>query len=407
MVTRKNPFRKTLALVLVFASLFLLSSAAVPAAASTYDDLQNALKQAQANQANIEQELADIAAQKTQLQQQNKTLQGTLSWLNSRSADERAKYETLIGELQAALQDLNDALTAFEQAQKNLEGKQAQYKERLRVMFETRTRSTLEILLDSKDAAGFLANLQIISAIAESDNQILSDLSTAKDDAMLKRQAAEDYSKQMQAVVDDKKAEIDALKKNMDLTTAQLAAAQADLANITKDENSLLAESAQIAKSIKDLQQKIAYYGGQMVWPYPEGRTITSPFGMRMHPILHVYVMHTGIDISGRYGAPIVAAAKGKVIMIGTIPGYNSVTGNNTGGSGYGNYIIIDHGGGISTMYGHCKLLKVKVGQTVNAGDLIALCGSTGLSTGSHLHFEVRENGTPVNPLQTKYLGAR
>jgi murein DD-endopeptidase MepM/ murein hydrolase activator NlpD len=128
---------------------------------------------------------------------------------------------------------------------------------------------------------------------------------------------------------------------------------------------------------------------------------------MRMHPILRVYRMHTGVDIGGRYGAPIVAAAKGKVMLIRTIPGYNATTGNNTGGDGYGNYIIIDHGGGVSTLYAHTKLIKVKVGQLVESGHLIALCGSTGTSTGPHLHFEVRENGTPVNPMQKKYLGVR
>ncbi len=410
--SRRSLLGRATALLLVVASVLLLSQAVVPTYATTYFDLQKALKQAQADQQRIQDQLDSIATQKKQLESQNKSLTGDLSWLNGRSADARAKYTTLLGELDAAVQQLNDAIQAFEDSQKDLEDKQLQYTERLRVMFESRTRDPLEILLDSPDAAGFFANLEVIAAVAENDTHILDELQTAKDDAVLKMQTCQEYQKQMTQVVNDKQAEIDALKNQIDQTAAQLDATKKNLDAIVASENQLLEDSKKLESSIKNLQEKIAYYGGIMVWPYADETTaasqiVVSPFGMRMHPILHVYRMHTGVDIGGKYGAPIVAAAKGKVIAIGTIPGYNPVTGNNTGGSGYGNYIVIDHGGGISTLYGHTKLIKVKVGQLVEAGQLIALCGSTGSSTGPHLHFEVRENGTPVNPMQAKYLGVR
>jgi murein DD-endopeptidase MepM/ murein hydrolase activator NlpD len=398
--------------MLILASVCMISLTSSPASATSYYDLQKALKQAQADQDRIDAQLANMAAQKVQLQKQDKALQGDLAWLNSRTDEERARYETLIDELTVALQELDAALEAFKDAQRTLEEKQAQYKERLRVMFESRTRLPLEILLDSKDAAGFFANLEVISAISQSDRQIVTELTEAKDDAILKRQTAEDYSKKMQAVVTDKQAEIDALKNQMEQTAAQLEATKKHLADVVATENALLEESKKIEASIRSLQEKIAYYGGLMIWPYPEQSTVAtqlvaSPFGMRMHPILKVYRMHTGVDIGGRYGAPIIAAAKGKIMLIRTIPGYNATSGNNTGGDGYGNYLIIDHGGGISTLYAHTKLIKVKVGQMVESGDLVAICGSTGSSTGPHLHLEVRENGTPVNPMQKKYLGVR
>ena len=121
-----------------------------------------------------------------------------------------------------------------------------------------------------------------------------------------------------------------------------------------------------------------------MIWPlYGE---ITSPFGWREHPIYGDARFHSGMDIGGDYGLPIIAAAAGILTYSGWI-------------SGYGFPVIIDHGGGISTLYGHNDSLAVGEGQTVSQGQVIAYCGSTGNSTGPHCHFEVRENGEPVDPL--------
>ena len=120
----------------------------------------------------------------------------------------------------------------------------------------------------------------------------------------------------------------------------------------------------------------------------PADGPITSGFGSRYHPILHCTRMHTGIDIGAGYGGAIRAAAGGEVVMAGTM-------------YAYGNVVIIDHGGGVSTVYGHCSELLVSNGQTVRQAQIIARVGATGLATGPHLHFEVRRNGTPVNPLQS------
>ena len=139
---------------------------------------------------------------------------------------------------------------------------------------------------------------------------------------------------------------------------------------------------------IKNLLTKQKYVGGTMTWPCPSSYTITSAFGNRKHPILRKYKMHTGIDIGASKGASIVAANSGTVIMAY----YDK--------KGYGNVVVIDHGGGISTLYAHCSKILVKVGAKVKAGQNIAKVGSTGLSTGNHLHFEVRVNGEPKDPMK-------
>ena len=125
-----------------------------------------------------------------------------------------------------------------------------------------------------------------------------------------------------------------------------------------------------------------------MTWPLPGFYSVTSYFGNRLHPVLKVYKMHTGVDIAGAgcNGKNVVAAADGKVITAGWI-------------SGYGYTVMIDHGGGVVTLYAHSQKLLVKVGDQVKAGQAIMLVGSTGYATGPHLHFEVRINGKYVNPL--------
>ena len=122
---------------------------------------------------------------------------------------------------------------------------------------------------------------------------------------------------------------------------------------------------------------------------FPADGPISSPFGERMHPIFHEMRMHTGIDIGAGYGSPVRAAASGTVVVAGYV-------------SGYGTAIVVDHGGGLATLYGHLSRLGVHVGSRVGAGQQIGNVGNTGNSTGPHLHFEVRVNGTPVNPM--KYL---
>jgi murein DD-endopeptidase MepM/ murein hydrolase activator NlpD len=137
------------------------------------------------------------------------------------------------------------------------------------------------------------------------------------------------------------------------------------------------------------LRSRPSDHPGSGVLRFPADGPISSPFGERMHPIFHEMRMHTGIDIGAGYGSPVRAAAAGAVVVAGYV-------------SGYGTAIVIDHGGGLGTLYGHLSRLGVHVGSRVTAGQTIGAVGNTGNSTGPHLHFEVRVNGTPVDPM--KYL---
>jgi murein DD-endopeptidase MepM/ murein hydrolase activator NlpD len=149
----------------------------------------------------------------------------------------------------------------------------------------------------------------------------------------------------------------------------------------------LLKTSAEIESQLQKIQKNstVKYVAGGFTWPTPGYYRINSPFGYRIHPIFHTRKLHTGLDIGASYGTAIRATHSGVVAMAGWY-------------GGYGKAVIIDHGNGMASLYGHCSSLNVVVNQKVSAGDIIAYVGSTGNSTGPHLHFEIRQNGTPVNP---------
>jgi murein DD-endopeptidase MepM/ murein hydrolase activator NlpD len=153
-------------------------------------------------------------------------------------------------------------------------------------------------------------------------------------------------------------------------------------------ENALEAEEAEMLNVILRLQREIDYIGGQMTWPLPSWKYMptSNVFGWRFHPIFFEWRMHNGVDLGGTQGYNIVSANEGVVSIA-------------SWGEGYGYYVVVDHGGGISTLYAHCSKLLVSAGQSVKKGQVIALIGATGWATGPHLHFEVIIGGKRVDPL--------
>lgn len=330
-------------------------------------------------------------------------LTGELEVLNGLSEEQLAQYLELTEDLAAALIAKKAAIILYLDSQETLEIKTAEYSARISVMFEFQNKSTLEILLESDNLAGFFTNLEIIELIGDSDKQTMEEMQATLDDAQLKSEYALQEAIDMQEIADAKEAELKELEALIGTTKDTLDEKKAELSDWEQKEKELEEASASLDGEIQDLQNKL-YAGnasknttpppqGSMTWPYPGDYKIYSAYGMRYHPIYKVNKMHWGVDLGGSYGNPIVAAANGTVLKVDT-----PVSGQNTGGKNYGNYVVIDHGGGVSTLYAHCKTVSVSVGDSVVAGQTIAACGSTGASTGPHLHFEVRVNGSKVNP---------
>ncbi len=301
------------------------------------------------------------------------------------------EIESLNSQLSDLQDEIDEATEKYEEKQKEYEENQALSEERLVTMYEAGESTYLSVLLRSTSILDFISNYYSLQELIESDMKLIESIKQEREEVENDRKALE-----------EKKAELKILKAKREQTSIIMKN------NKTKQQNymnQLSEEEQELQKKIqeyKDEQQRIenlinlaagedyggSYSGGVMAWPIAKAGTyITSGYGDREHPIQGVVKLHSGIDIGNAgFGAPVIAAADGVVTMAGWY-------------GGYGKCVMINHGNGISTLYGHGQEILTSVGTQVKKGDLIMEVGSTGNSTGPHVHFEVRINGTAVNPL--------
>ncbi|MCX7746184.1 MAG: peptidoglycan DD-metalloendopeptidase family protein [Clostridia bacterium] len=293
-----------------------------------------------------------------------------------------------LGEMQRAVKESEDAVM---EAENIYNSKKELMKTRLRVLYETSCNPYTETLIESKDMGDFLSKMEYISLVAQKDKELIATLEAAKKDLEYKRAALEDAKRLQQKRVSDSVKELQSLKSSRAELDNEIKELSIRIEKLEAEEDALIKKSEELADTIQSLSRRgTKYAGGAMSWPVPSSTSVVSYYGLRIHPIYKKKKMHTGIDIDARSGVSIEAANKGVVIVAGWQ-------------GGYGNTVVVDHGGGITTLYAHCSRILVSEGQTVKTGTVIAKVGSTGLSTGPHLHFEVRRNGKTTNPLQ--YFG--
>ncbi len=323
----------------------------------------------------IENELSSTVLEVAELTQQIYDKQMGIETLTTQEKE-------LLSYIEKAEKELEKSNTRYEK-QKNL------LEKRLVAMYEMGKTSFLEILLNSKGITEFLSNWYIISEIAESDESLLEKVETEKN-----------YNKKIKDTLETKKnilaASRETIEKDSIALSNMIIIKDKKVKNLTEEELALQQMVEEYQTQIKEIETEIrklavanvseSYIGGVMAWPVPGYTRITSQFGMRTHPITGVYKLHTGTDIGAPIGANFIAANDGIV----TYAGYNKA---------YGNMVMIDHGGGIVTLYAHGSEILVHVGDIVTQGSPVLKVGSTGYSTGPHAHFEVRVNGEYVDPL--------
>ena len=386
---RKWAFRLCgLALAAAVAVSLLPETVVVPASAVTQaeidamreeaDDLKSQQKEIQAKLDALEADQANAMERKTLLEQQINATQAEINTI----AAQIAKYDELIAQKQEELSQAE----AEEQAQYEL------FCERVRYMEEQGEVSYWSILFSSKDFADLLDNAMMVEEIMDYDNQVMDQLIALREQIEEDKAELETARQEQQ----DAKAEQEAAQANLQ---AQESEVDALLSQISNQEDELEAREAQlraasdaataeIAAAERELAAQIANVPSEsgFLWPLPGRYNLSSLFGSRKHPITGKANNHTGIDIPASSGTSILAAKSGVV----TTSTYNN---------SYGNYVVVSHSDGTSTLYAHMVRRNCSKGDTVSQGQVIGYVGTTGSSTGNHLHFEVRVNGSRVDPI--------
>lgn len=369
----------------------------VPSYADDLDDqvqdLQGQIDSSRLEQENWQQVIEDVSAKLKQIQADLDAANARLQSIRSRQAEINAQI----------VQTQNEIV----KMEAYLKTRQNVLNRRVRAIYMHGQLNYLEVILGANSFSDFANRVELLKRVIRSDYNLILEIQ--------KQKAAIEAKK---AQLEEDKRQLDALAAEAEKTQQEIAAKKAEQQKVLDAAKSNKAAAAQMEQdlnaqlaSVRNLiQQRLAaaeaarqaaqqassdeggggsddnYVQGTGAMGWPCSGPITSPFGYRTHPIFGTTIFHAGIDIGVDYGTPIHAADSGVVVYSGWI-------------SGYGNAVIIDHGGGISTLYGHNQSLAVSEGQSVSKGSVIAYAGSTGNSTGPHCHFEVDVNGSPVNPM--------
>ncbi|OGK11678.1 MAG: hypothetical protein A2Y63_06395 [Candidatus Riflebacteria bacterium RBG_13_59_9] len=342
-------------------------------------------KSAQQRQEEIRNRRSRLSSKIRALRGKEANLSGQMKELDEQADDLDTSLKELSHDLKVKQDELDVIKVRLAELVAELERRKALVADRVTAVYMQGELTYLELLFSAEDFREFINRAFYLNLIFEKDQELYESVKQKKEEVSQNKE-------KMEAAISSIAADREKLlEQSMQISRLRqdkstlLRAIMSDKALAEKQFRELEEEGRRIEQFLRTLT---GGYSGKWTSKFlkPVNGRITSGYGMRNHPILPGRRMHTGIDISASYGTPIKAGGDGKVVFAGWR-------------GGYGKTVIIDHGGGLATLYGHCSGYATSVGQVVKAGQLIAYIGSTGLSTGNHLHFEVRRNGEPVNPM--------
>lgn len=366
------------ALNLALSLLISLSVTGTALADDLEDQLADLQRQAEEQQAKTNEASAKVESVSERLRQIQEELRVAT-----------AEYKEVKGQLDSVEDKISDNTELLQKTEADLKVKNKKLQQRVRDIYINGQISYVDVLFGAKDFADLMTRMDVLKRIIKHDYDLIMKVKEEKATVENTRAQLEKDKAEAEVLVADAQAKKTKVEDKESEQQVLLDQAIYDRDTSERMYEEIMAASQEVANMIRRSQMSSAGYSGApagaggMIWPI--SGPITSEFGWRTHPIFGTARFHSGLDIGGDYGMPIYAAASGTVIYAGWI-------------SGYGNAVIIDHGGGVTTLYGHNDSLNVSEGENVAQGQVIAMCGSTGNSTGPHCHFEVRENGEPVSP---------
>lgn len=369
-------------------------------ASGQVERIQSELKKLQQQEKAAKKRIEDANQKIRRLSHERDAVNRQIRDLDTKIGRAEARLNRLNGKIKDTKQRLDQARKELAEAEERVAKRDELLKSRVRFMYENGHLSYLEVLFGANSFTDLLDRMQAIQLIINQDFQLLEKQKADRDAIAQKKTEIEQHLASLQKLKEEAaalKAKLEQEQQRKKALVAQIVNAIEETEEVEEEERArliaLAAERSKLQQQLRNAQRtritsSRSYTGsGVFTWPVPSSTRVTSDFGYRIHPIYKTRRMHAGIDIGAPQGTPIVAAESGVVLVAGW-------------SGGYGNTVIIDHGGGVWTLYGHIRHggILVRVGQEVSRGQKIAEVGSTGNSTGPHLHFEVLVNGNPISP---------
>ena len=345
------------------------------------DDLKSSIN-------SVQQDINSLQAEKNTIQSYINQLDKKMSTLASEIAKFEKQIEEKITDIEETKEELEEAKIACDEQYESM-------KMRIQFIYENPSASLIEMLCSSDNIAEFINRADYVASMSNYDRDMMDKLIATKEEIALKEETLEaelEELEMMQAELESQKKKVNA---SINSKKGELTAKANELGDAAADQAAYKKQLEEQEKLLNEIEDQIAraanpdvYQGSAtgFIWPCPSYTRISSYFGPRPQPVPGASTNHKGVDLAAPYGSAILASASGIVTT-------------STYSKSAGNYIVLAHGNGTSTVYMHASALLVSVGETVEQGEVIAKVGSTGYSSGNHLHFGVIKNGSYVNPL--------
>ncbi len=339
----------------------------------------------------VQQRIQTVRSKLAQARRRERTARNQFFLTQRQLNDTRLSLAETRRRLQQSRGQLHSISSELARMEARLYEKRRALTQRLEDAYKCPPPTYMVALVTTQDTWSALTRTKMIQQIVQSDLRLLEEIRESRDEIRRRQEAQRRKVMEINGLQARLASQEQQERELAWMHRAQYDAIRRDREAYERHLDELIRQSHRIAAMIRRMQETpegrrrlaTAFTGGFI---RPVSGRITSGFGMRYHPILKKTKLHTGVDIAAPSGTPIRAAAAGTVIIAGWM-------------DAYGYTVVIDHGGGVSTLYGHCSAITVRAGQEVAQGQTIGRVGSTGWSTGPHLHWEVRRNGQPVNPL--------
>lgn len=378
-------------ITLIITVIVIFITSAISSFAVSLEEIENQINKNESHKESINNQLSSLKEQIEAQKKQDSAITAEMAAVLKEKQQEKDKLKQMLEDLDYIYEQIEEYYENIEETEKRYNEALKAFYSRAKIMYQYSQYNSLRLFVESKDYFDYVNREKIFSKMMNNDRAALQELMIMKKDLENKKAVQEQFKLDAEKLISEKQAVIKAIENNESNIYEKLEISKNAIDTLEAQEQAMIEESKNIEKKIQELEkmyEEYSYSSSGLMWPSRDSTRIASYYGWReVHPVYGYGRMHYGIDIDASYGTDILSSADGVVTLVL----FDDV--------GYGWYIIVYHGDGISTLYAHCSKVLVKEGQNVKQGQVLGLVGTTGASTGPHIHYEVRVNGKPQNPL--------